>query len=98
MSVNTGLAALHDTNFGKDGEVDVVSFSSKVKDVPVACWLLPSKVVARESKDSESFSLKHSLDLDELSVVDIRVATLASNIHNQADLHIAHRQRICEQA
>lgn len=73
-------------DFGKDREIHIVFVFDKSSNATVSQRLLFAKLVAGECKDTEIFLKEFGLQLNQLFVMLICVATLTGNINNKQDL------------
>jgi len=73
-------------DFGKDREIHIVFVFDKSSNATVSQRLLFAKLVAGEGKDTEIFLKEFGLQLNQLFVMLICVATLTGNINNKQDL------------
>lgn len=77
----------------KEGKRDAVFFPRKLLYFLLLPRLLVAELVAREAEDDEAFALVLSVELLQPSVVGVRRASRARQIHHEGDFAVMFSQR-----
>lgn len=73
----------HHGDLAEEGETGPINTPHEAVDLLVAAWLLLAKLVAGEGQHIEVVGPKVSLELLEVCVMILCVATLAGHVHHQ---------------